>query len=200
MRGCVRVNEQWGLYVCSTGVGCHPYPLLRWDLPRRRSLGSVIGVPRIHYKGRQGDYYVMVRGWRASCWEGGVRWCCLWSLGFSSASLPTRHHQVMDRLGPSLWDLWNSQGQLMSTETVASIAVEAVAILQRLHEKGWVGLSDRARGVVVGDPQRVCVWIVRLTMEASTACRERCGMCRHPLTAPATHVPLCQVCARRCET
>ena len=50
--------------------------------------------------------------------------------------------QVMDVLGPSLWDVWNSQGQIMSSEMVACIAVEAVYILKDLHAKGYVhGLS-----------------------------------------------------------
>ena len=44
--------------------------------------------------------------------------------------------QVMDMLGPSLWDVWNSQGQVMSQEMVACIAVEALSILHKLHEKG----------------------------------------------------------------
>ena len=44
--------------------------------------------------------------------------------------------QVMDMLGPSLWDVWNTQGQVMSQEMVACIAVEASAILERLHAKG----------------------------------------------------------------
>jgi hypothetical protein len=46
--------------------------------------------------------------------------------------------QVMDMLGPSLWDVWNTQGQVMSQEMVACIAVEAIAILERLHAKGCV--------------------------------------------------------------
>jgi hypothetical protein len=44
--------------------------------------------------------------------------------------------QVMDMLGPSLWDVWNSQGQVMSQEMVACIAVEALSILKDLHSKG----------------------------------------------------------------
>jgi hypothetical protein len=44
--------------------------------------------------------------------------------------------QVMDMLGPSLWDVWNSQGQVMSQEMVACIAVEALSILKELHAKG----------------------------------------------------------------
>ena len=42
----------------------------------------------------------------------------------------------MDILGPSLWDVWNTQGQGMAQEMVACIAVEALAILERLHAKG----------------------------------------------------------------
>ncbi len=44
--------------------------------------------------------------------------------------------QVMDMLGPSLWDVWNSSGQVMSQEMVACIAVEALSILEKLHLKG----------------------------------------------------------------
>ena len=38
--------------------------------------------------------------------------------------------QVMDMLGPSLWDVWNSQGQVMSQEMVACIAVGALFIFK----------------------------------------------------------------------
>ena len=44
----------------------------------------------------------------------------------------------MDMLGPSLWDVWNSQGQMMSQEMVACIAVEALSILEKLHAKWYV--------------------------------------------------------------
>ena len=39
-------------------------------------------------------------------------------------------------LGPSLWDVWNTQGQSMTQEMVACIAVEALSILEKLHLKG----------------------------------------------------------------
>jgi hypothetical protein len=42
----------------------------------------------------------------------------------------------MDMLGPSLWDLWNQQGQTMSQEMVSCIAMEALSILKELHNKG----------------------------------------------------------------
>jgi hypothetical protein len=47
----------------------------------------------------------------------------------------------MDMLGPSLWDVWNSQGQVMSQEMVACIAVEALSILEKLHLKGYAKSS-----------------------------------------------------------
>ena len=46
--------------------------------------------------------------------------------------------QVMDMLGPSLWDVWNNSGQVMSQAMVACIAVEALSILKELHAKGCV--------------------------------------------------------------
>jgi hypothetical protein len=49
----------------------------------------------------------------------------------------------MDMLGPSLWDVWNSQGQVMSQEMVSCIAVEALSILEKLHLKGCA--ARRAR-------------------------------------------------------
>ena len=48
--------------------------------------------------------------------------------------------QVMDMLGPSLWDIWNTQGQVMSQEMVSCIAVESLTILEKLHAKGCAPL------------------------------------------------------------
>ena len=42
----------------------------------------------------------------------------------------------MDLLGPSLWDAWNSQTIDMTQQYVACVAMEAIIILQALHEKG----------------------------------------------------------------
>ncbi|XP_068345787.1 casein kinase 1-like protein HD16 isoform X2 [Pyrus communis] len=52
--------------------GCSYGPPAEWQI--YSTLGGSHGVPRVHFKGQQGDYYVM----------------------------------VMDILGPSLWDVWNS--------------------------------------------------------------------------------------------
>ncbi|KAL6774314.1 hypothetical protein ACKKBG_A24520 [Auxenochlorella protothecoides x Auxenochlorella symbiontica] len=57
---------------------------------------------------------------------------------------------VMDMLGPSLWDLWNGQGQAMSQEMVACIALEAIAILERLHEKGYVHGDVKPENFLMG--------------------------------------------------
>ncbi|XVE97543.1 hypothetical protein REPUB_Repub03eG0028300 [Reevesia pubescens] len=58
--------------------------------------------------------------------------------------------KVMDMLGPSLWDVWNSSGQAMSAEMVACIAVESLSILEKMHSEGfdmknWVVLKKSAR-------------------------------------------------------
>lgn len=46
------------------------------------------------------------------------------------------HVQVMDMLGPSLWDVWNTSGQVMGQEMVSCIAMEALTILKDLHARG----------------------------------------------------------------
>jgi len=42
---------------------CHSLhsPILSLPSYSSQSLGGIPGIPRVHYKGRQGDYYVMVR-------------------------------------------------------------------------------------------------------------------------------------------
>ena len=44
--------------------------------------------------------------------------------------------QIMDLLGPSLWDVWNKEGQVLTAQFVACVAVEALVILEALHTKG----------------------------------------------------------------
>ena len=94
--------------------GCNYGPPYEWSV--YSSLGGIHGVPRVHYKGRQGDYYVM----------------------------------VMDVLGPSLWDVWNSQGQVMSQEMVSCIAVEALTILEKLHARGYVHGDVKPENFLLG--------------------------------------------------
>lgn len=65
-------------------------------------LGGNHGVPRVHYKGRQGDYYVMVFNDILQTYL---------SIFFSLVAClhcNLKIMQVMDMLGPSLWDVWNN--------------------------------------------------------------------------------------------
>ncbi|KAF5725715.1 hypothetical protein HS088_TW23G00442 [Tripterygium wilfordii] len=80
--------------------GCNYGPPYEWQV--YNTLNGTYGLPWVHYKGRQGDFYIL----------------------------------VMDMLGPSLWDVWNSLGQSMSPNMAACIAVEAISILEKLHQKG----------------------------------------------------------------
>ncbi|MDB9925113.1 casein kinase 1 family protein [bacterium] len=99
--------------------GCNYGPPYEWSVYNAFStLGGILGVPKVHYKGRQGEYYVM----------------------------------VMDLLGPSLWDTWNTNGQLMSQEMVACIAVEALAILENFHSKGFVHGDIKPENFLLGPP------------------------------------------------
>ncbi len=36
----------------------------------------------------------------------------------------------------SLWDIWNQEGQQLTAQYVACVAVEALTILEDLHKKG----------------------------------------------------------------
>ncbi|OMO73119.1 hypothetical protein CCACVL1_17463 [Corchorus capsularis] len=96
--------------------GCSYGPPYEWQV--YNALGGSHGVPKVHYKGKQGDYYVM----------------------------------VMDMLGPSLWDVWNSSGQAMSAEMVACIAVESLSILEKMHSKGYVHGDVKPENFLLGQP------------------------------------------------
>ncbi|CAN6819229.1 unnamed protein product, partial [Brassica oleracea] len=99
-----------------TSKGCNYGPPHEWQV--YNTLGGSHGVPRVHFKGRQGDYYVM----------------------------------VMDILGPSLWDIWNTSGQAMSSEMVACIAVESLSILEKMHAKGYVHGDVKPENFLLGQP------------------------------------------------
>ncbi|KAJ3696128.1 hypothetical protein LUZ60_001505 [Juncus effusus] len=96
--------------------GCNYGPPYEWQV--YSSLSGCYGVPSVHFKGRQGDYYIL----------------------------------VMDILGPSLWDVWNSVGQAMSPSMVACIAVEAISILEKLHIKGFVHGDVKPENFLLGQP------------------------------------------------
>jgi serine/threonine protein kinase len=96
--------------------GCNYGPPYEWSV--YNSLGGILGVPKVHFKGRQGEWYVM----------------------------------VMDLLGPSLWDKWNTCGQSMSQEMVSCIAVEALAILENFHRQGFVHGDIKPENFLLGPP------------------------------------------------
>ncbi|KAJ4850395.1 Casein kinase 1-like protein hd16 [Turnera subulata] len=96
--------------------GCNYGPPYEWQV--YNTLGGSHGVPKVHYKGRQGEYYVM----------------------------------VMDMLGPSLWDVWNSSGQAMTSEMVSCIAVESLSILEKMHSKGYVHGDVKPENFLLGQP------------------------------------------------
>ncbi|CAL1373190.1 unnamed protein product [Linum trigynum] len=96
--------------------GCNYGPPYEWQV--YNTLGGSYGVPRVHFKGRHGDYYVM----------------------------------VMDMLGPSLWDVWNSSGQAMTAEMVSCIAVEALTILDKMHARGYVHGDVKPENFLLGQP------------------------------------------------
>ncbi|CAN1841604.1 Casein kinase 1-like protein HD16, partial [Linum perenne] len=96
--------------------GCNYGPPYEWQV--YNTLGGSYGVPRVHFKGRHGDYYVM----------------------------------VMDMLGPSLWDVWNSSGQAMSAEMVSCIAVESLTILDKMHARGYVHGDVKPENFLLGQP------------------------------------------------
>merc|ERR1711971_599868 len=74
------------------------------------------GIPKVHYKGKYGNYYVL----------------------------------VMDLLGPSVWDLLIKNGQKLAEGYVACIAIEALAILERLHCKGFVHGDIKPENLLIG--------------------------------------------------
>ncbi|CAA7392243.1 unnamed protein product [Spirodela intermedia] len=98
-------------------TGCRFGPPYEWQVYDH--LKGCYGLPRVHYKGRQGDYFVM----------------------------------IMDILGPSLLDVFISIGQVMPPNMVACIAVEAISILEKLHQKGFVHGDVKPENLLLGKPR-----------------------------------------------
>ncbi|CAN6456694.1 unnamed protein product [Victoria cruziana] len=96
--------------------GCNYGPPYEWQV--YNALGGSHGVPRVHFKGRQGEHYVL----------------------------------VMDVLGPSLWDVWNNNSHSMSAEMVTCIAVEAISILEKMHNRGYVHGDVKPENFLLGPP------------------------------------------------
>jgi serine/threonine protein kinase len=101
----------------NTSKGCTPNgPPYEWTV--YNGIGEVYGVPKVHFKGQQGEFYVM----------------------------------IMDLLGSSLWDIWNQEGQQLTAQYVACVAVEALTILEALHAKGYVHGDVKPENFLLGQP------------------------------------------------
>ncbi|WCJ42441.1 Protein kinase family protein [Euphorbia peplus] len=96
--------------------GCSYGPPYEWQV--YSTLNGCYGLPLVHHKGQQGDYYIL----------------------------------VMDMLGPSLWDVWNSNNQALSEQMVACIAVESISILEQLHLRGFVHGDVKPENFLLGQP------------------------------------------------
>ncbi|XP_047086175.1 casein kinase 1-like protein HD16 [Lolium rigidum] len=75
--------------------------------------------------------------------------------------IPSVHHMgcqgdycilVMDMLGPSLKDVWYSQGQEVTFQMGACIAIEAISILEKIHSKGFVHGDVKPENFLLGQP------------------------------------------------
>ena len=89
-------------------------------------------------------------------------------------------------LGPSLWDVWNSQGQVMSQEMVACIAVEALAILEKLHAKGCAQVSGHQPEMRL-DCCSPATYVCHTRCSLSAACAAAMSLVRRPVESVRAH-------------
>ena len=109
-----------------TSKGCTSSgPPYEWQV--YMALSDTFGIPKLHCKGAQDDFYIMVHFVMEP----------LTGLPSHQSHAQPLLLQVMDLLGSSLWDIWNAEGQSMSEQYVACMAVEALTILEHMHRKGW---------------------------------------------------------------
>ncbi|BDA46424.1 probable casein kinase I isoform delta at N-terminal half [Coccomyxa sp. Obi] len=62
------------------------------------------------------------------------------------------HIMVMELLGPSVWDVWNTEGQMLPVPYVACVATEALRALQDLHGRGYVHGDVKPENLLLGAP------------------------------------------------
>ncbi|KAJ8773455.1 hypothetical protein K2173_004285 [Erythroxylum novogranatense] len=153
--------------------GCNCGPPHEWHV--YSFLGGSHGVPRVYYKGRRGDYYIM----------------------------------VMDMLGPSLWDVWNTNSHTMSVEMVACIAIEAISILEKIHSRGYVHGDVKPENFLLGPPGSpdekklflVDLGLATRWMISSTGLRvdydQRPDVFRGTVRYASVHAHLGRTCSRR---
>lgn len=101
----------------------------------------------------------------------------------------------MDVLGPSLWDVWNTQGQMMASEMVACIGMEALVILKDLHSKGYVHGDVKPENFLLGQPGTTLekkLYLVDLGLGALPFIAS--ALCCVCVLLPLHFVALCCVC------
>ncbi|XP_073064447.1 casein kinase 1-like protein HD16 [Primulina eburnea] len=78
-----------------------------------------------------------------------------------SPGIPRVHHfvrkgdyymMIMDKLGPSLWDIFCSNPRVISFTMVACIAVEAISILEGMHSREFVHGDVKPANILLGPP------------------------------------------------
>ena len=123
------------------------------------AIGSCPGMPKVYARTTQASFHILVSlpcldhsvqsqlsKWWASCgslscgelqsdrqslYAASTMRQCDETRALSSVTA-----QIMELLGPSLWDLCKEKEPILSVEFVAYIAIEALQILEGLHVKG----------------------------------------------------------------
>ncbi|KAJ0020211.1 hypothetical protein Pint_31340 [Pistacia integerrima] len=151
--------------------GCNYGPPYEWQV--YNTLGGSHGVPRVHYKGRQGDYYVMVMDMLGpslwDVWNNSGQACGiligLYSKAFLakpgegiqgstlslaiSKAFATKFSAVMN-ISHHVVEAYSSI--FMAVMKAACIAVEALSILEKMHSRGYVHGDVKPENFLLGQP------------------------------------------------
>ncbi len=81
--------------------------------------------------------------WRFRVEMAGLASCCAACMAGCHLAPICSHHISPSPASPlcSLWDIWNKEGQQLTAQYVACVAVEALTILEALHAKGCVAAA-----------------------------------------------------------
>eukprot|EP00850_Spirogloea_muscicola_P021309 SM000244S08544 [mRNA] locus=s244:70011:74837:+ [translate_table: standard] len=129
--------------------GCNYGPPYEWQV--YNTLGGSHGVPRVHFKGRQGDYYVMVMDILGpSLWD-------VWNNSNQAQKIGSLLHKMcvtVETEGKRDCQAdYAFTKRSMSTEMVACIAVEALSILEKMHSRGYVHGDVKPENFLLGQAQ-----------------------------------------------